>query len=153
MVLAEQRIGTGFPDRSREVGAGRRDVDGVVTGGGTRLDGNRSVTGDDRGRLCERAHRGLDGGVERFLRGGGQREHREVEILVRVPFVVVVMLVLVLVLVVMIITMVVVMAMVVAVLVLVRLVIVLTRRLQHVISRGELVHPAPLERVLGLEEV
>ena len=80
MMLAEQRVRAGLVDGQFEVRARMRDVDGVVRGRGI----ERAVAGHHRGGLRECAHRGLDGGLERRRRGRGQRQHDDVEILVRV---------------------------------------------------------------------
>ena len=111
-MLAEQRVGTGFPDAHLEIRARVRDVDGVVAGFR-----DVPVTCHHRRRFGEGAHALFDGVVQR--RGAGRRhgQQRDVEILVLV-FVLVFM------------TVIMIMIVVVAMVVVVRMMIVLARGLE-----------------------
>jgi hypothetical protein len=141
VVLAEQRIRIGLPDRQLEVGARVGDVERVVAGAR-----ERAVARDDGRRFGERAHRGLDGGLERVAGRRGNRQHGDVEILVRMA----VMSLAVMSLAVMSVTVMVVAVGFVAMLV--RVVVVLAGRLQQIVAGRELPDTAPFERILRLEE-
>jgi hypothetical protein len=86
VMFEEQRVRARLGHVEREVRAGMRDVDGVMT-----RTGQRAVAFHHRRRLGEHAHRGLDRGLQRLGARVRQWHHRELQVLVRVAAVVMAM--------------------------------------------------------------